>query len=290
MFAFRLISLLPQSLLYLFSDFLYLLMCYVIKYRKKVIEKNLLFAFPEKTQAERNKIKRQFYRNFTDSLAETVKLLTIKEEKLAKRIKIENIHLVLNKINHDELIIGLTAHFFNWEAHLLAVQALVQQRCEVVYQKVNNPFFEKLMKEMRSRFGGTLVERQKFQRHFLRERDNPRLIVLAADQRPENTDIRYWAKFMNRETAFYEGAEKLAKKFNHTVIFSHVSKPKRGHYVFTYKILAAPPFKDKEHSITDDFIRLSEENIRQEPALYLWSHDRWKISPPAQNGNETGHF
>jgi KDO2-lipid IV(A) lauroyltransferase len=280
MFAFRLISRLPIPLLYLFSDFLCFVMYYIIRYRKNVIDSNLLHAFPEKSDRERKKIKKQFYRNFTDSLAETVKLLTISEKDLAKRIKIENVQLVLDKINHNELIIGLTAHFFNWEAHLLGIQPLVQQRCEVVYQKVNSPFFEKLMRELRGRFGGVLIERKKFQRHFLRERNNPRLIVLAADQRPENTEIRYWADFMNRKTAFYEGAEKLAKKFNNTVIFSHVSKPKRGHYVFSYKILAKPPFEDREHSITDQFIQLSEENIRQEPALYLWSHDRWKIKPP----------
>jgi len=278
MFVFRLISRLPLSLLYVFSDFLYLIMCYVIQYRKKVIESNLFYAFPEKSSSERRKIKRQFYRNFTDSLAETVKLLTISEEDLAKRVKIVNVQLVLDKIDHGELIIGLTSHFFNWEAHLLAIQALVRQRCEVVYQKVNNPFFENLMQELRGRFGGKLIERKKFQRNFLRERNNPRLIVLAADQRPEKTEIRYWKEFMNRETAFYEGAEKLAKKFNHTVVFSHVSKPKRGHYTFTYEKLAAPPFEDSEHSITNSFIQQTEKNIRMEPALYLWSHDRWKQS------------
>jgi len=278
MFVFRLISRLPLSLLYVFSDFLYLIMCYVIQYRKKVIESNLFYAFPEKSSSERRKIKRQFYRNFTDSLAETVKLLTISEEDLAKRVKIVNVQLVLDKIDHGELIIGLTSHFFNWEAHLLAIQALVRQRCEVVYQKVNNPFFENLMQELRGRFGGKLIERKKFQRNFLRERNNPRLIVLAADQRPEKTEIRYWKEFMNRETAFYEGAEKLAKKFNHTVVFSHVSKPKRGHYTFTYEKLAAPPFEDSEHSITNSFIQQTEKNIRMEPALYLWSHDRWKKS------------
>lgn len=279
MFVFRSLSYLPLFILYLISDFLYLIMCYVIKYRKKVIEKNLLHAFPEKSPAERNRIKRRFYRNFTDSLAETLKLLTISEKDLTKRIKIENLDLVLDKIDRGELVIGLTAHFFNWEAHLLGIQTHVQKRCEVVYQKVNNPFFEKLMQGLRGRFGGKLIERKKFQRHFLRERNNPRLIVLAADQRPEQTEIRYWATFMNRKAAFYEGAEKLAKKFNHTVIFSYVSKPKRGHYTFTYTLLAAPPYDEPEHSITDKFILHTEKNIRQDPALYLWSHNRWKKAP-----------
>lgn len=283
MFAFRIISYLPLSLLYIFSDFLYLIVCYVIRYREAVIDKNLLFAFPEKSPLERKKIKRQFYRNFTDSLAETVKLLTISKEDLAKRVQIENIHLILDKINNGEIIIGLTAHFFNWEAHLLAVMAPLKKRCEVVYLKINSPFFEKLMQQLRGRFGGSLVERKQFQRNFLRERNNPRLIVLAADQRPQQMEHRYWSVFMNRETAFFEGAEKLAKKFNHSVIYSQVTKPKRGHYIFTYELLASPPYTGKDHSITNAFIQRTERNIRQEPSLYLWSHDRWKNSRNQNN-------
>jgi KDO2-lipid IV(A) lauroyltransferase len=282
MFAFRIISYLPLSILYLFSDSLYLLIYYVIQYRAQVIDDNLLAAFPEKGPAERKKIKKRFYRNFTDSLAETIKLLSISQKDLSKRVTIQNIHLVLDKINKGEIIIGLTAHFFNWEAHLLGVMAHVQKRCEVVYLKVKNPFFENLMQRLRSRFGGKLVERNSFQRNYLSQRDQPRLIVLAADQRPHRADQRYWTKFMNREASFYEGGEKLAKKFNHTVIFSHVTKPKRGHYVFTYEILEEPPFTGPPHSITEAFIQRVENNIREEPTLYLWSHNRWKKKPPVE--------
>jgi len=280
MFAFRLISRLPLTLLYLFTDFLYLIICYVIRYRKDVIDLNLHHAFPEKSASERNRIKRHFYRNFTDSFAETVKLLTISKKELDKRVKIENSHLVLDRIEQGEVVIGLTAHFFNWEASLLGIQSILGHKSEVVYQKVTNPFFENLMQGLRSRFGGRPIERTSFQRHFLKERNNPRLIILAADQRPEVQENRYWQNFMNRETAFYEGAEKLAKKFNLRVVSAFVTKPKRGHYLFTYETLAEPPFKDSPHSITDLFIQRTEENIRHEPALYLWSHDRWKLRRP----------
>ena len=276
MFAFRLLSYLPLSFLYILSDILYLIVRYLVKYREKVIDNNLLHAFPEKSPAERKKIKNEFYRNFTDSLSETIKLLTMSEEEISRRARIENADIVVDKIKSGEVVIGVTAHFFNWEAHLLSIMAPLREKCEVVYLKVNNPFFEKFMRGLRGRFGGGLVERGKFQRHFLQQRDTPRVIILAADQRPQKAELRYWTSFMNREAAFFEGAEKLAKKFNLTVVYSHVSKPKRGHYVFTYQILEQPPFADMAHSITDRFVQLTEKNIRQEPALYLWSHDRWK--------------
>jgi len=278
MFVFRIISYLPLSILYVLSDILYILACYVVRYRGKVIDENLSYAFPEKTQKERSKIKRQFYRNFTDSIAETIKFITISKEELAERMTLVNHHLVTDRVRKGETVIGVCGHFFNWEANLLTFTSSLKDKCEVVYLKVNNPFFENLMYTMRSRFGGSLVERSQFQRNFIKKRKEPRLIVLAADQRPHQSDIRYWTTFMNRETAFFEGAEKLAKRFDNPVVFGAAHKPKRGHYVFTYQLIADAPHSEVEHSITDRFIELTEQNIREEPALYLWSHNRWKES------------
>jgi len=278
MFFFKIISYLPLTILYILSDVLFILACYVVRYRGKVIDENLAYAFPEKSPKERSSIKREFYRNFTDSIAETIKFITISKKELAERMTLVNHHLVTDRVRRGETVIGVCGHFFNWEANLLTFTSSLQDKCEVVYLKVNNPFFEKLMFTMRSRFGGSLVERGEFQRNFIKKRNEPRLIVLAADQRPFHSDIRYWTTFMNRETAFFEGAEKLAKRFNNPVIFGAAHKPKRGHYVFTYQLIADAPHDDVPHSITDRFIELTEQNIREEPALYLWSHNRWKES------------
>lgn len=267
----------PLGALYLISDAFFLLAYYVIQYRKKVVVRNLQQAFPEKSPKELKKIKKKFYRNFTDSFAETIKLLTMSKKALGRRFVIKNQHLVLDRVNRGEIVIGMCAHFFNWEGHMLSYNGLIDTRCETVYMKINSPFFDGLMNAIRSRMGGELTDRYFFQRKYLRDRNKKRLIVLAADQRPNKSDIRYWAPFMNKETAFFEGGEKLAKKFNHAVIFAHVTKPKRGHYVFEYQLMATPPYEGSApHTITDKFIALTEKNIREEPSLYLWSHNRWK--------------
>ncbi|MCH7402752.1 lysophospholipid acyltransferase family protein [Belliella kenyensis] len=279
MIVIKLISYLPLNILYFFSDLLYLIGYYLVGYRKEIIRENLKHAFPEKSKKERLAIERKFFRNLTDSFAEIIKMYTISKSALDKRVKIQNAHIPLDLIAKGEVVIGMTGHFFNWEMHLLQMMANISTQCEVVYLKVNNPFFEKLMKTIRGRFGGLLVERSEFQREYLRNRNKPRMIVLAADQRPTRAEVRYWAPFMNRETIFFEGAEKLAKRFNHSVIYSDVQKPKRGHYIFTYSLICEPPYQDsREHSITDAFISRTEKTIKENPSLYLWSHNRWKIS------------
>jgi len=211
----------------------------------------------------------------------TIKLLTMPNEMIAKRFAILNAHVITDRVKNGEIVVGICGHFFNWEGHLLSYIGNVDKRCETIYMKVNSTFFERLMKTIRSRMGGDLTDRGVFQRKYLRNRNKNRLIVLAADQRPNYLDIRYWTTFMNRETAFYEGAEKLAKRFNHPVVYAEVSKPKRGHYEFKYQLLATPPYgESKSHSITDAFIELVERNIKNQPSLYLWSHKRWKIKKP----------
>lgn len=277
MILIRLISMLPLGVLYVFSDLLYLVAYYLIGYRKKVVQDNLANAFPNKNSAERKRIEKDFYRNFTDSLAETIKLLTMGKKELNKRFLTKNAQLIFDRVDTGEIVIGMCGHFFNWEGHLLTVSSEVQEKCETIYTKINHPFFEKLMQNIRGRMGGKITERKSFQRNFLKDRKLPRLIVLAADQRPNQMDIRYRTIFMNRQAAFFEGGEKLAKKFGLTVIYAHTSKPKRGYYEFEYQLLASPPYAgNAPHSITEKFIRLVEKNIRDEPALYLWSHNRWK--------------
>ncbi|WP_375583868.1 lysophospholipid acyltransferase family protein [Cyclobacterium xiamenense] len=277
MLLIRLFSRLPLPVLFIFSDLLYLLAYYLLGYRKKVVRENLKNAFPEKSKRERRSIERDFYRNFTDSLAETIKLLTISKKELTRRFLSKNPSVIFDKVGEGEIIIGMCGHFFNWEGHLLSVSSEVQEKCETVYTRVNQPFFEDLMQKIRGRMGAALTEKKMFQRVFLKKRNEARLIVLAADQRPSCAEIRYKRSFMNRETTFFEGGEKLAKRFNLTVIYAHTSKPRRGYYEFDYRLLSSPPYSDHPpHSITDAFISLLEENIREQPALYLWSHNRWK--------------
>lgn len=277
MFIFRLLSYLPLPVLYFFTDILYLFGYHILKYRQKVILTNLEYAFPEKSPLERKQVAKKFFRNLTDSFAEIIKAYSMSPRDFDKRVKIVNSNIINTKIKNGEVLIGLTGHFFNWEWHLLQTMANVNNQIDVVYTKVSNPLFEKLMMRIRTRFGGQMVEKYSFQRDYLKKRNIPRMIVLAADQRPGNRDIRYWTEFMNRETAFFEGAEKLAKRFSHPVMYAHVSKPKRGHYVFRYEMMDNPPYTNQpEHSITDKFIELLEANIREHPEIYLWSHNRWK--------------
>jgi Kdo2-lipid IVA lauroyltransferase/acyltransferase len=279
MFFLRLFSRLPLPVLYLFSDMVYLVARFVIGYRKNVIDKNLAFAFPEKSQAERKAIRNRFYRNFTDAFfAETTKLLTISEKELRRRFQVVNQDAIDSEVLKGKTALMMAGHIFNWEMAILGVALNTKVTAETVYLKLNNPFFNRVMLSIRTHFGGVMTEKKEFRKSMITLRSEPRIIHLAADQRPPGKENRYQRDFLNRPAYFFEGGEFMAKKMDLPVFFGAMSKVKRGHYRFDFSKIAEPPFDTaKPHSITDEFCRRLEENIRHQPDLYLWSHKRWKI-------------
>lgn len=278
MFFFRLFSQLPLGVLYLFTDILYFVARYVIRYRKKVIEENLLHAFPDKSTTERKAIRNRFYRNFTDSIAETIKSLSISKEELARRFTITNQDFLDQGVINGSSVLLLAGHFFNWELGLQQAAVLSKVPSEGVYLKINSPFFNQLMYKARTRFGNTVTEKNEFRETVKTLNKDHRVVQLAADQRPNRRSSRYQRNFLNRPAYFFEGAEHIAKNMNLPVYFGEISKLGRGRYQATYELLAKGPYDGHSaHSITDAFCARLEENIHLQPDLYLWSHKRWRI-------------
>lgn len=278
MLFFHLFSRLPFGILYLFSDFLYLIARYVVRYRKQVIDENLFHAFPEKTAEERKSIRNRFYRNFTDSIAETVKSISISKAELAQRFTITNQDFLDQEVKNGKSVLLLAGHFFNWELGLQQAAVLSQVPSEGVYLKLSSPFFNQLMYTARTRFGNTITEKNEFRTTVKTLNAQPRVVQLAADQRPDRRTTRYQRPFLNRPAFFFEGAEYIAKSMGLPVYFGEISKKGRGRYQATYELLATGPYDSHlEHNITDAFCARLEANIRLQPDLYLWSHKRWRI-------------
>ena len=278
MLFFRLFSRLPLGILYLFSDVLYLIARYVVRYRKRVIDDNLLHAFPEKTAEERKAIRNKFYRNFTDSIAETIKSISISKEELSRRFTITNQDHLDQGVLDGKSVLLLAGHFFNWELGLQQAAVLSQVPSEGVYLKLSSPFFNQLMYEARTRFGNTITEKQEFRDTSKTLETQHRVVQLAADQRPNRRTTRYQRDFLNRPAYFFEGAEHIAKSKDLPVYFGEITKKGRGRYQATYELLTKGPYDTHpEHSITDAFCARLEANIRLQPDLYLWSHKRWRM-------------
>lgn len=274
---FYLASLLPTRVLYILSDGGFLVLYYLIRYRREVVYDNLSRSFPEKSPQEIIPISKAFYRHFCDLWIETIKCLTISAKEANYRLRIINPELVTACFERNQSIILLTGHSGNWEL-LTALPLTVPHQCMAFYQPQSSAYFDGLMKLVRSRFGLLPVESGKgFKSIATRQAAGQlTLTIMVGDQSPTANSGWVWVPFLERETAFMTGAEKIAKKLGLVVLFPHIRKIKRGRYELEYQTICPDPAQIKPNDIVTSYTDHLEQAIRQAPYNWLWSHKRWK--------------
>lgn len=273
----RILSRLPFPVLYLFSDFLFFVTYRLIKYRRKVVQRNLRNSFPEKDEPTLKKYEKHFYENLCDYAVETLKLLTISREALSMRMKYINPEVINTFRDKKQSVIYMSSHQFNWEWLMAAGSIYLPIPVDFVYQPPNNKFFNQFSLKLRTRFGGYPIKRAEVAREIIRRRDIVRGVAIVADQFPgHGHDKRYWTTFLNQDTAFFQGVNQLSILTQYPVFYAKMSRPKRGYYEVELIKIAEPPYEKDSFNMIENYIKATEEVIKSNPAGWLWSHNRWK--------------
>jgi Kdo2-lipid IVA lauroyltransferase/acyltransferase len=278
------ITLLPLPVLYIFSDLLYLVLYYIVAYRRKVVAENLKNSFPEKSQEELKTIEKKFYRHLADLLIETFKLSHMSKAEQKKRFTYSNLE-VIDKLREDKRdIIAVLGHYNNWEWPTLLPYYL-KYIIIIIFKPLQNKYFNGFINRQRSKFGIVLTPTSQVIREIINYRKNNinTLSVFLSDQIPAKGDIKFWTKFLNQDTAVFTGAGKIAAKYNMAIVFFHIQKVKRGHYNLDIELLLEHTEGLSEDFITETHVRRLEEIIREKPEYWIWSHRRWKHKKPVEN-------
>jgi KDO2-lipid IV(A) lauroyltransferase len=277
MFFVKLLSRLPFGVLYALSDFLFFVSFHVVKYRRKLVWKNLKTSFPAKSDDELKKIEREFYKNLSDYAVEMLKLLTISKEELKRRVIFKNPEVSTKYIHRGQSLLNLASHQFNWEWLLAAGSFVLPGQMDFVYQPVNNKFFDEFSLICRTRFGAYGIRRDSVAREVIKRKDIIRNLAIVGDQYPgHDHDKRYAITFLNQPTVFFNGPNQLALLTQYPVLYYAMRKVKRGHYETTIVELASPPYEKESTDILKKYAQEIEKVIDRNPAGWLWSHNRWK--------------
>ncbi|WP_281542242.1 lysophospholipid acyltransferase family protein [Maribacter aestuarii] len=273
-------SILPMPVLYLLSDLSFILIYYIVGYRKKVVFGNLKSSFPEKNYREIQKIARDFYRHFCDLIFESIKSLTISRKEVKKRLRIENPELVQHYLKSRKDILLYAAHQGNWE-WLIFLPLFFPYYSTTFYRPLKNNYFNGLLRLIRQRFGVNLIEEKNGYRTIskLKKAQIPLMNCMIGDQSPTRKSAKYWHPFLNRTTAFLKGPDIIARKTDQIVLFPNFKKIKRGYYQLTFDLIADNPQSNYSSGIVKKYARKLEITIKNSPELWLWSHRRWKLSP-----------
>lgn len=275
------LSLLPFRILYGMADIGYVLLYYIIRYRRGVVRKNLVTAFPEKSIDDIKAIERKFYHWFCDYFLEAVKLLSISDKELCRRFTIINSEEVEQCFQEGQDVAAILGHYCNWEwLSCVGMNLPPEREIGLIYHPLRNKTFDYLFRKLRSHEqNGHVIPKKDILRYVVtKKREGVRNICgYISDQGPKWTNIHLWLPFLNHEyTPVFTGGERIMRKMNNAVFYVEMSRPKRGYYTATYKLITREPNTLPADDITRRFFCLLEETIRQEPAFYLWSHNRWK--------------
>ena len=278
-----LLSWLPLCVLYLFSDCIYYLLYYCIRYRRKVVRKNLVNSFPEKSLKEIIAIEKGFYAWFCDYVVETIKLRTMSAEELQKRMVFEGLETVYADMekNNQTFCFAYLGHYCNWEwVSTLPLWTKDKLGCAQIYHPLENEAFNTLFVNLRGRFGSESISMSETLRRIIQLKNEKKktLIGFLADQTPMWNSIHLWMDFLSQDTPVFTGTERIAKQVNAYVCYIDITRPRRGYYHGLFKpvkVDAQTPVTS-EYPITEVYMHLLEETINRAPAYWLWSHNRWK--------------
>ncbi len=284
-----LLALLPLKILYILSDVLCFLLYRVVHYRLRTVRTNLKNSFPEKDKTELREIERKFYQYLCDYMLEEIKLMGISFEELCRRMEYENKEIYLDMIEKYGGIILLIPHYANFE-WIIGMGAIMRKGDlpVQVYKPLQNKYLDELFRVIRSRFGGYNVPKHSTAREVIKLRNEGKRIVLGliTDQSPNRSEAHYWTTFLNQDTVFMDGAERIAKMMSYPVFYCELIKNRRGYCKVVFDLVTEYPKATAEGEITEIFARRLEQTIRREPAYWFWSHKRWKLKREEMNQHE----
>lgn len=275
------ISHLPYRVLYFVSNIVYLFTYYIIGYRKKVVRKNLTNSFPHLSHAELLSIEKKFYKHFADFLVESAKSVSISDKAIKERCALINPEILHKYFDEGKSVIVLCGHYNNWEYYAVGIAQQMKHSTIAAYKPLKNKFFDDVILKSRQRFGMKMMSMREIPRYFANNKmEQPTLSIMVNDQSPSNPKTAYWNTFLNQDTGWMKGAEKLAAKYDQAVLFGCIRKKKRGFYEVTFYPISDNVKQEKDGFVLDKHAEYLEMVINEHPEYWLWSHKRWKHKNP----------
>ena len=276
-----LLSRLPFWFLYRLSDIIFLVLYYLISYRKQIILANLRASFPTKSETEIRHIARQFYLNISDIIVETIKSYSISKKLLKQKVKLTNPEVLSVEVEAGQSVLVMASHLCNWEWQLLGSQAHFSFLMDGVYKPLSNAWIDGIMRHIRGRFGKKPIAMRLAIREIIQRKGSAYAYGLVADQTPLPNEHNCWVDFLNQQTPFFTGTARLAEMTSFPVLYLAMKRVKRGYYELTFHTLAKAPYTKGNNELILHYAKLLELSINEAPSDWLWSHKRWKHPSPA---------
>ena len=272
----KLIAAIPLPILYCFSWPLYIFLFYITRFKRNIAENNIHNSFPNLSAAERKAILKKHYKNYSEVAFEVIKSISMNPEKLLDHVSFENSDGIENHLQKGQTVLLTLAHQSNLEWAILAVKQKLNFPLDNIYKPLHIKWANELVLESSEKFNITLTPAKTCITELIKRAKQTRIVAITPDQAPRRRDDAYWTTFLNQETPFYLGLEKIATLFKYPVFFMTFERVARGKYKAGFKLLCAPPYEKGSNTVLKEYVHAVEQQILQQPHDWLWTHKRWK--------------
>ncbi len=274
-----LLSLLPLRALYLLSDGIYFIVFYIVRYRRRLVHKNMTDSFPDKSAKEIVRTEKQFYAWLCDYLVESVKMLSMSERQMRRRMTYVGVEQVNRCVEEGQSCALYLGHYCNWE-WITTIPLHLSEKAwgGQIYHVLENRQMDRLFLRLRQRWGSTCIPMAETLRRMVgfKQAGQPVVVGYIGDQVPFWNNIHHWCQFLNHDTPVLTGTERLVRRLDHAAFYLDIKRPRRGYYECTFSLITRHPKELKEFELTDIYFRRLEQNIMEAPQYWLWTHNRWK--------------
>lgn len=289
-----LLSLLPWRLHYVLSDVvLYPMLRHVLRYRRRIVRQNLAASFPEMSVAELRQIEGRFYHWLCDYFVELIKQATMTPADIRRHMEFVGVDECVARFeaSGQPLCVIYLAHYANWE-WFTAFASLVPEHhtAAQIYHPLHNKAMDRILLRNRSICGAESVPMKSTLRAVLtaKREGRPMYLGFIADQSPKANALHHWMEWLHQDTPVITGGETIGERVGAVYYYIDVERIRRGYYRATLRRLDAPASAPAQASspletdgaepypMTEAYMRAVEQSIARDPALWLWTHKRWK--------------
>ena len=195
-------------------------------------------------------------------------------------MQLQDLEAATSYLRSGQTVMLVTSHLCNWEWLFHGVTLQLGFPVDAAYKTVADARGEQLMLGMRTRFGAKLIPARDLLATVLARRAVVRAVAVNADQAPAQSERHQWLQFLGQDTAFYVGAEQIARSMRMPMVYVSMRRVSRGHYVAQLREVWNGRDTTSPGEITQRYARECEADVRASPADWLWTYRRWRFEKP----------
>jgi len=245
---------------------------------RRIVRRNLAFAYPHWTQQQIHDHIPEIFRNFFLTIFEICRLSLMTETEIVDSVHIIGKEYVDAAITNPNGVILISAHIGNWEISPMLMKLTTGKTITSVARPLGNAWADKWITNSRTRFGNRVVNKEgalQEMTHTLRNGGALGILIDQVTKRSDGVEVRFFGK----RVMATPGVAMLALRCKSVVLPAFCVR-ENGALVMHIQ----PPLEIKRSGDLRKDLQVNTqlmndaivEMIRGYSSQWFWFHKRWK--------------